>query len=280
MTLVQASIAEGGDAVIITSDRLLSRQISEDVPHYEFEENTPKIIPRKKVAIGFAGSQLHADNITSVVEQSNLVEYEEIVDEVSKHIQENRRERINKEIERRTGIKEPDMFFERPDLPIPQEVRNRIYGLMGPQNTIINARCIIAGFDEKNQSRLAIIDSEGDELEATEFGEVSIGSGAPFSTIYFDQHGYNIECDFGEGILFNFEAKKWAEAPTGVGPTTDMITLQKRDEQIVINEIYEGHDLLDDMEKYYKNQKRQIREERKELRESLASELDEEDQEP
>jgi len=41
MTLVQASIAGGGEAVILTSDRLLTRYLG-DLPPYEFESMSPK----------------------------------------------------------------------------------------------------------------------------------------------------------------------------------------------------------------------------------------------
>ena len=85
MTLVQASIANNGKTVIILADRLLTRSFGDDFPSYEFEGNSPKIISRGDVGIGFAGSALYADMATSQLSPS-ISDFDEIVDNISRLI--------------------------------------------------------------------------------------------------------------------------------------------------------------------------------------------------
>jgi hypothetical protein len=279
MTLVQAAIAENGNAVILTSDRLLSRRLSDDVPHYEFEADKPKIIPRNTLGVGFAGSQLYAELISDMILDGGHHEFDRVTEEISDFIESERDDIIHNEIRRRTGIDDPDLFFQNPQLPIPEEVRRNIYGYMGEtEHSIVNARCLVAGFDVDVKARIAVVDDEGDVQEATGFGEISIGSGATFSTIYFDQHEYSTDCPFPEAVLFNFEAKKWAEAPSGVGVMTDMITMRKGPSGIDLNEIHEGSPTLASMERYYQEQQNQMRKERQELHDEISVELTETDE--
>jgi len=66
----------------------------------------------------------------------------------------------------------------------------------------VDVHCLVAGFDEKHQARLSMIDQEGDVLELTNTGRASVGSGAPFSTIYFDQHDYSQDMPKEDSLIF------------------------------------------------------------------------------
>ncbi|KXA90452.1 hypothetical protein AKJ62_00735 [candidate division MSBL1 archaeon SCGC-AAA259D14] len=197
------------------------------MPSYEFESLEPKMVCRNRVGIGFAGSSLYADIIERTVTKEKLEDFDKIVENISKKIKNERKNNINNEIKRRTGV-DPDDFYTNPSLPIPEGVRSRIYRLM--KRKIVDCRCLVAGFDEENKARLTVINHEGDSVDATNFNRISIGSGMPFSTIYFDQFDYNADIELKEALIFSFEAKKWAEAPTGVGSKTDIILLRKIDQ--------------------------------------------------
>lgn len=229
MTLVQASIADNGKSVVLIADRLLTRTLSGDLPSYEFESNTPKIILRGNVGIGFAGSALLAEMSKQSLGRQN--DFDGMVERISETVKSIRNESIKSEIRMRTGVS-PQAFFKNPQLPIPQDVRDSIYGMMGEFN--IECECIVAGFDKNKRARIAFIDSNGDVVEATPFGFISIGTGSPFSIIYFDQHGYDVRMERKEALVFAFEAKKWAEAHTGVGDKTDILLFARGREAISI----------------------------------------------
>ena len=78
------------------------------------------------------------------------------------------------------------------------------------------------------------ITEDGEIISATNFGVGSIGSGSLFSQIYFDQCNYDDCMSEIDGLFFAFKAKKWAEAPTGVGAKTDILLLRKNGEKILI----------------------------------------------
>ena len=103
MTLVQASIANNGESVIVIADRLLTQEFGEEFPSYEFEGNTPKIISRGNVGIGFAGSALYADMAISAI-PSSLTDSDKIVEDISKFVKDQRDNILDREVLRITGI--------------------------------------------------------------------------------------------------------------------------------------------------------------------------------
>ncbi len=268
MTLVQASIADNGKSTILIADRLLTTRLSRDLPSYEFESPIQKIILKEKVGVGFAGSSLHVDiAISKIVDK---VDFDEIIYIISDYISTKRKELIDKHIERLTGVGSSE-FFTRTDLPIPQQVRGNIYANI--KDFDINCHCLITGFDEKGKARIVDIDDNGDVIDATTFGVHSIGTGSPFSQIYFDQYGYDIKMSTEEAILFAFEAKTWAQAHTGVGVRTDMLVFKKiSKKEIDVLRIYENSELMDKLEKGYKDEI----DKRKEFRTNLLKEIFEE----
>ena len=265
MTLVQASIAQNGKTVILIADRLLTRQLSKDLPSYEFESPTPKIITREKVGIGFAGSALYADIATSKL--LDKTDFDEIVRTISKYIKNEKQSIIEGNIKRLTGVSSND-FFTNPNLAIPKEVRDHIYGTMGKFSLDFNS--IIAGFDKSNKARIVFVDEEGDTAEATNFDVFSIGSGSPFSIVYFDQYGYEISTNEKEALLFAFEAKKWAQSHTGVGYRTDILIFRENGETV---KIYDDSELMKKINEAYESEINKIKEMRKLLLEKLFKEI-------
>lgn len=270
MTLVQASIANNGNSVVLIADRLLTTHLSVDLPPYEFESHTPKIVIQENIGIGFAGSGLYADVAMAKIEEKT--DLDDIVDTISKYISETRQDIVNKNIKRTTGVSSTD-FFTRPEYPIPPEIRGMIYSEL--RDFSINCQCIVTGFDKKNKSRIVVIDEEGDKVEGANFGVVSIGSGSPFSRVYFDQYGYDTQMSTKESILFAFEAKKWAQAHTGVGENTDILVFTKDKKEIKIKKIYDDSDLMKKLKEVYSKEI----EKKKELREKLLEELFKDDEE-
>ena len=268
MTLVQASIANNGNSAILIADRLLTTRLSRDLPSYEFESPIQKIILKEKVGVGFAGSSLHGDIATSKI--ADIFDFDEIVKTISEYISNKRQELIDKHIKRLTGVKSGE-FFNKNDLPIPPEVRGHIYAQIKDFN--INCHCLVTGFDEKGEARIVDIDDNGDITEATTFGVHSIGTGSPFSQVYFDQYGYDTKMSTEEAVLFAFEAKTWAEAHTGVGVRTDMLVFNKKNKkEIDVLKIYDDSEFMDKLQKAYKDEI----DKRKEFRTKLLKELFEE----
>jgi len=245
MTLVQANIADNGNSIILLADRQLTMQLSPDLSPYEFEAKTPKIFFHENVGMGFAGSGLYADVAASKI--SDKKDFDEIASTITTYISETRKDIIEKTIKRLTGV-DSDMFFQNPNLPIPLDIRGMIYSEI---RELKLCHCIIAGFDKKSKARMIITDDVGDQIEATNFSVVSIGSGSPFSQVYFDQYGYDCKMSTKEAILFAFEAKRWAQSHTGVGETTDMLVFVKDKKDIKVKEIFDNSTLMKKLKDTY-----------------------------
>lgn len=264
MTLVQACIANKGNSVVLLADRLLTTHLSEDLPPYEFEAKKPKIFFNESVGIGFAGSSLHAD-----VAQSKILDktdFDEISNIITEYLYNKRKDNIDKTIKRLTGV-ESDRFFTECELPIPPEIRGMIYTEM--KDYSLNCQSMVTGFDKKKNARIIITDDYGGMTDTTNFGFFAIGSGSPFSRVYFDQYGYSIDMDTKEAVLFAFEAKKWAQAHTGVGDNTDIIVFIKDKKEIKVEPIYDNSDLMKRLKDTYTAEIQK----KKDLRDKLIKDL-------
>lgn len=248
MTLVQVSIADKGKSIVLIADRLLTSMLSEDVPPYEFEARTPKIIHRSSVGVGFAGSSLYAD--LAISEIGNKKDLDNIVKTISTFIENEGKKKIDAFIKRLVGVNS-EAFFTRNDLPIPIELRNFVYGKLSGEEVEIACNCVVTGFDKKGKARIVIIDSEGNTLETATFSNISIGSGAPFSKVYFDLYSYDCCMNINEALLFAYEAKQWAQSHTGVGEKTDILLFRKGKKVL---EIYDGSVLMEKINTKYKEE--------------------------
>jgi hypothetical protein len=126
MTLVQASIANNGEAIILVADRLLTASFGRDFPDYESEGASQKIYSVGDIGIGFAGSALYSDMAISEVISSSITDFNEIVKKISEFVKKQRENIINNEVVRVTGITSQD-FFESSE-KVPEAVRGYVYG--------------------------------------------------------------------------------------------------------------------------------------------------------
>ena len=266
MTLVQASISNDGNTIVIIADRLLTKSFGEDFPSYEFESNSPKIISINNVGIGFAGSALYADMATLDL-QFNILDtssFDDIVDIISKFIKTTRESTIEDMVKKLSGISSED-FFSNSEI-VPEEVRSFIYGWL--MEFRLEFECILSGFDKNNKAEIVYITDDGSTFRATKFGVGSIGSGSLFSQIYFDENNYNTSISEIESLFFAFKAKKWAQAPTGVGRKTDIILLKKNGNKL---EIRDEDDLMNEINNIYEEEKTENNKIRKELLNKLIT---------
>jgi len=248
MTLVQASIANKGETVIILADRLLTKTFGEDFPSYEFEGNFAKIISQSNVGIGFAGSALYADMAISSLPH-DISDFDEIAEIISKFVKDTVKSIIDKEVFRVTRKSSEDIFSN--SVNIPEAVRDYLYGIINKLQ--FEFECIVAGFDKNKNAKIVYITNDGDTINVTNFGAGSIGSGLVFSQIYFDQHQYEISMAETESLFFAYKAKKWAEAHTGVGLRTDILLFRKNGTNLKI----ENEDLLmNEINKIYEEEEK------------------------
>ena len=164
MTLVQASIANNGEAIIMVADRLLTSSFGRDFPEYESEGSSPKIYERGNVGIGFAGSALYADMAISKV-SSSLIDFSEIIKKLSEFVITQRKTLINDEVSRVTGI-QSDKFFNGSNI-VPEQVRDHIYGWLNDFH--FGFQCIVAGFDNDKTARICYIDGNENIVSVTNF---------------------------------------------------------------------------------------------------------------
>ena len=258
MTLVQACIAQKGERVILIGDRLVTRNIGTDVPSYEYEAHNRKIILKGMVGIGFAGDVVLIDKF--VTELSGKRDYNSIVDSIAESIKKEDETATERYVRSRTGLPAKKKFFERADAKIPPEyLVDEVYeGIREP----VDISALIAGFDRNGNAKLTVAEAEGDILNFTNLGNVSIGSGSTLSGIYFDQNGYDPSMSENEALLFAFEAKKWAEAHTGVGHSTDIIVIKKKGKP---KEMLEGSPMMEKMNRIYDEERRNHEEVRRRL---------------
>jgi len=237
-TLIQASIANNGNSVILIADRLLTSRIGRDETlQYEFEWNQEKIFYVENVGVGFAGAAIFADKAEKEVrKKSKNKDLTSIINAISKYIKNEKKEIINQFIFNETGIASSAEFFTKVSLPIPEPVRGSIYTYISELSNMLNFACIVCGFDKNNHCKLVAIDNDGKIYDMTNFGSVQIGSGDTFSRIYFDLNCYKTSVSLSEGLFFAYKAKKWAEAPTGVGYCTDIFILQKNEKPLLITD--------------------------------------------
>ena len=257
LTLVQACIAQEGERVILIGDRLVTRNIGTDVPSYEYESHNRKVLLKGMVGIGFAGDVVLIDKF--VTELSGKRDYNSIVDGIAESIKKEDEKATERYVRSRTGLS-AKQFFERTDAKIPPDyLVDEVYEGIEER---VDIGALIAGYDRNGNAKLTVADADGDVLNFTNLGNVSIGSGSTLSGIYFDQNRYDPRMNENAALLFAFEAKKWAEAHTGVGHSTDIIIIKKKGKS---REILEESPLMEKMNRIYEEERRKQEEVRKKL---------------
>ncbi len=211
MTLVQASICENGDTIILIADRMLSSSMGEFI-QYEKEGEASKIFLFGNNAIGFAGTLDDIIRVKNKIEiKNNIDDFLECVLKVMKKIKENELERL---ILTQTIWKTQKEFIENIHI-CPNDLKNFIFAKNAKFSLQLN--CLIAGFNDNNEAKIYSLNNEYEVNDVSDLCYHSIGSGTPFSVIFFDQEGYSKKSSLKEGLYFAFRAKKTAESHTGVG---------------------------------------------------------------
>jgi hypothetical protein len=191
---------------------------------YEIEGRDSKIYIFQKNAIGFAGS------VPNILELRGKIQPKDDVEEFAKYI--TTLFQSIKDVDMDKIIKQLTMRDTRADFikeqgTIPAKLVELVYSKYATYKT--DCQALIAGFDSHQNARIfGMLDAETFSIEdLTEMHHYSIGSGHPFSMIFYDQQDYNCNCNLQEGLYFAYRAKKNAEAHTGVGEPTDIIILRK-----------------------------------------------------
>ena len=268
LTLVQASIADNGNSVILIADRLLTSRLGGDeYSRYEFEWNKEKILNIGNVGVGFSGSALFADRAERKMNEIKDKDLDKILGAISNYIKEEKNNFINQFIQNQTGLNSDDFFNNIQLPPSPDEVRSVVYAFLNELPMFFEFRCIVCGFDKENNARLVAIDHDGNSYNMTNFGNVQIGSGETFSRIYFDLYDYRTTVSESDGLFFAYKAKKWAEAPTGVGRRTDILIFRKKGKPLMI---IDGSSKMHKIEEIYQEELKQ----RQETRGKLVKRLD------
>ena len=266
MTLVQASIVNSGNTAILVADRLLTREIGEE-NKYEFEGVQPKIAVYGNVGVGFAGVSYYGETILSKTKNQRKID--NICSSISKCIKDFKKQEIEQQIDDYCGLT-PTQFFEgKYNDNIPEKIKEMIYGVVAENE--VEVECIVAGFDDAKNARIIVINENGNQYDMTNFGVTSIGSGCQFSQMFFDMNEYKTSIPEIDGLFFAYMAKKWGEAPSGVGKKTDILIIRKNGNYLLI----EHEDILmKKIEDAFNKDRESIEANRKELLKKLIKNSD------
>ena len=228
MTLVQASICEKGNTIILIADRMVSYSIGGYI-EYEKEGNTSKLFVYNKNAIGFAGILPDIVKIKNKIEPKDNVD--DFLDEIIEIMIKNKNGELNRSILNDTIWKNKEEFIKNLNI-CPNDLKDLIFGKNAEFRLQLN--CLIVGFNKKNEAKIYTISNEYEVNDVSDLFHHSIGSGTPFSVIFFDQENYDVNFSLEEGLYFAYRAKKTAESHTGVGIKTDIVIIRKNDKPIII----------------------------------------------
>lgn len=224
MTLIQASICNNRKSVILIGDRLISSEIGEI--DYEFESKALKLYQFGDFGVGFTGNISDIFNIVHKIEKEkknwkDVMDFSSTVSDIMrKYIEEQREEIIY-----RYTLHSKEKFIEDSieNGTIPGELKEAVYHDLG--SIEMDCGALIIGFTSNYNPKIIELDSFGKITDETDFLYSSVGSGQPFSQIFFDQHEYSAGYSIEDGLFFAFHAKKAAEFHAGVGEKTDIILI-------------------------------------------------------
>jgi hypothetical protein len=241
MTIVLASIADKGNAIIMASDRMLARaQLT-----YQFEHDSPKVRQINNYLIGYAGPTTFADDIMAH-RYEHLSSIHDFIEEFSAFYVKYRNRIASRVLLESVGL-DLQTFNSNPSkFPVP--LQQRIYDKLGSSK--LNVSFIICGFDG-GQPKIYEIGEYGIFSTAHSIGYVAIGIGEPHAANFYMVNGYKRDTPLKEAVYFAYQAKKSAEIAGGVGQCTDIYVLEK-DKDIKtymdgckviseLNDIYEKH---------------------------------------
>lgn len=249
MTLVQASICDKGNTIILIADRMVSSSMGE-VIRYEKEGNASKLYIYNKNAIGFAGSVPDIIKIKKRIKgKDNIDDFLNGVIEIMKAIKD---EALDRTISVESIWKSKKEFIENLQI-CPKPLKDAIFARNASFRLEMN--CIIAGFNKNGDAKIYLLNNEYEVNDITDFHYYSVGSGSPFSLLFFDQEEYSENCTLNEGLYFAYCAKKTAESHIGVGVQTDIVILRKEKNAI---DISASDQTIRELESFYIGEIRKI----------------------
>lgn len=150
---------------------------------------------------------------------------------------------------------------------IPLELKEGVYAELTKFE--FNCQALVIGFNVNSEGSIYSIDENGTLSKISDEFCSSIGTGEPFSQIYFDQHDYDVQCSLSQGLFFAYSAKKSAEFHTGVGKKTDIIVLQAGEP---VKEITSESNEMSILEECYKTEQEEI----KKVQDQIANKITQE----
>ncbi|MDO8567609.1 MAG: hypothetical protein Q7R57_02710, partial [Dehalococcoidales bacterium] len=175
MTVVLASIAEKGNAIIMASDRMLS------MPEltYQFEHDSGKIRKIGQYLVGYAGTTTFADDILSH-EYGNLGTIKEFAEALSGFYIKYGNRIAERVLLESLGI---DLqTFNANSQNYPDSVRERVYQELGQEK--LNVDFIVCGFDS-DQPKIYNVGQYGIYSTAHSVGYTAIGIGETHAAHFY-----------------------------------------------------------------------------------------------
>jgi len=205
------------------------------------------LVKRLGKAIGFSGA------LTDIIKVKNKIKEKTFVEDFLNEVLEVMKTIKMEELERSILIE--SIWTNRKEFVdnlqiIPKELKDFLFAKNAEYRLQLN--CLVAGFDKNTKAKIFSINNEYEINDITDLCYYSIGSGTPFSVIFFDQENYNEKISLQEGLYFAYRAKKSAESHIGVGSQTDIIILRKEKAPVII---YADDERMKTFENLYEEEK-------------------------
>ena len=242
MTIVLASIANNGNALIMASDRMLARAGLT----YQFEHDRPKIRILSHYLIGYAGTTSYGDDIISHEYKKIGASTKEFIEEFSAYYVKYGNRIFSRVLLESVGLT-LEVFNKSPNI-FPLPLQQKVYDGMGKAK--LNVQLIVCGYDG-DDPKIYVVSEFGIFTTAHTVGYAAVGIGEPHVANFYMVNGYRRETPLKEAIYFAYRAKKSAEIAGGVGQCTDIYIVEKGKPPVSyhdgcqfimeLNTIYEKH---------------------------------------
>lgn len=246
MTIVLASIADKGNAIIMASDRMLARaQLT-----YQFEHDSPKIRQIGDYLIGYAGAATFADDIVTH-KYANLTPIHNFIEEFSAFYVKYGNRIVSRILLESLGL---DLkTFNAHPTNYPPALQQRIYDKMGKAK--LGVQFIVCGFDQ-DKPKIYVLGEYGIFSTAHFVGYAAIGIGEPHAANFYIVNGYKFDTPLKEAIYFAYRAKKSAEMAGGVGKCTDIYVLNNGKTAVSFRD---GGKIITQLDTIYEKHTREIK---------------------
>lgn len=242
MTICISAICNGGNSVIVASDKMITYTYP---PYHQFEHPKPKIHKiSNKIVLMSAGSALLPSEFLEILQEkiekvrvppSSVRKVANIAVDTYKLVRINT---IENRILSKYGIQwsEYKQFLSSGKMP---EVFYRIVGQV--EEFRLELDVIIAGVDNSG-AHIYVIDNPGDISSFDDIGYTAIGSGSYHAIRSFIENNYSIDLPLNIATYVVYEAKKYAECAPGVGKQTELVIINESGIYIVKEELMQTLD--------------------------------------